>query len=95
MISRSSPVAFFCMKSHSGLPLRKPRLPSFGYMPEDRKKEGILEELPVQRNISLPSLADLSRWFNFIQFSQERRLAQQEVQELDIKTPFLHSWCAT
>jgi len=62
----------------------------FGYMPEDRKKEGILEELSVQRNISLPSLPELSRFPGFIQFSKERSLAQQEVEELDIKTPSLH-----
>jgi len=62
----------------------------FGYMPEDRKKEGILEELPVQRNISLPSLPDLTRFPGFILFSKERKLAQQEVEELDIKTPSLN-----
>jgi len=62
----------------------------FGYMPEDRKKEGILEELSVQRNISLPSLPDLSRFPGFIQFNKERDLARQEVDELDIKTPSLN-----
>jgi ribose transport system ATP-binding protein len=61
----------------------------FGYMPEDRKKEGVLEELSVQRNISLPSLVELSRLGGFIQFNKERSLAQQEVEELDIKTPSL------
>jgi ribose transport system ATP-binding protein len=62
----------------------------FGYMPEDRKKEGVLEELPVQRNVSLPSLSELSRLLGFIDFSKERSLAQQEVDELDIKTPSLN-----
>ncbi len=62
----------------------------FGYMPEDRKKEGVLEELSVQRNIALPSLAELSRLGGFIQFDKERSLAQQEVDELDIKTPTLN-----
>jgi ribose transport system ATP-binding protein len=62
----------------------------FGYMPEDRKKEGVLEELSVQRNISLPSLVELSRFGGFIQFNKERSLAQQEVEELDIKTPSLN-----
>jgi len=61
----------------------------FGYMPEDRKKEGVLEELPVQRNISLPSLADLARLLGFILSNKERELAQREVDELDIKTPSL------
>jgi ABC-type sugar transport system ATPase subunit len=61
----------------------------FGYMPEDRKKEGVLEELPVQRNISLPSLSDLARLLGFIRSNKERELAQREVDELDIKTPSL------
>ncbi|MHC1783243.1 MAG: sugar ABC transporter ATP-binding protein [Anaerolineaceae bacterium] len=61
----------------------------FGYLPEDRKKEGVLEELPVLRNISLPSLSDLSRFFGFIIFSRERRMAQSEVDELAIKTTSL------
>jgi ribose transport system ATP-binding protein len=58
----------------------------FGYMPEDRKKEGVLEELPVLRNISLPSLADISRFFGFILFDKEREMSEFEVKELDIKT---------
>jgi ribose transport system ATP-binding protein len=61
----------------------------FGYMPEDRKKEGVLEELSVQKNISLPSLVELSRWFGFIQFKKEREMAQFEVDKLDIKTTSL------
>ena len=61
----------------------------FGYMPEDRKKEGVLEELSVQKNISLPSLVEISRWFGLIQFKREREMAQFEVDKLDIKTPSL------
>jgi ribose transport system ATP-binding protein len=61
----------------------------FGYMPEDRKKEGVLEELSVQKNISLPSLVEISRWFGLIQFKREREMAQFEVDALDIKTPSL------
>jgi ribose transport system ATP-binding protein len=61
----------------------------FGYMPEDRKKEGVLEELPVQRNISLPSLRDISRFFGFIQFKNEREMAKFEVDQLNIKTTSL------
>jgi len=61
----------------------------FGYMPEDRKKEGVLEELPVRRNISLPSLRELSRILGFIQFDQETVMAQRQVDGLDIRTPSL------
>jgi ABC-type sugar transport system ATPase subunit len=61
----------------------------FGYMPEDRKKEGVLEEVSVQRNISLPSLSEISRFLGFILSKKEQELAQREVDELDIKTPSL------
>ncbi|MGD0706866.1 MAG: sugar ABC transporter ATP-binding protein [Anaerolineaceae bacterium] len=67
----------------------KAKAARFGYMPEDRKKEGVLEELPVQRNISLPSLADISRFFGSIRFRKEREMAEFEVKELDIKTTSL------
>lgn len=67
----------------------KAKTAHFGYMPEDRKKEGVLEELPVQRNISLPSLSEISRFLGFILSNKEQELAQQEVDELDIKTPSL------
>jgi ribose transport system ATP-binding protein len=60
-----------------------------GYMPEDRKKEGVLEELSVRRNISLPSLPRLSRWLGLIQFKREAAVAQQQVDGLDIRTPSL------
>jgi len=61
----------------------------FGYMPEDRKKEGVLEELPVQRNISLPSLSRLADALGLIRFDRERDLVEQKIRELDIKTPSL------
>ncbi len=61
----------------------------FGYMPEDRKKEGVLEELPVQRNIALPSLRDLAGFFGFINNEAERSLAQRQVEALNIRTPSL------
>ncbi len=61
----------------------------FGYMPEDRKKEGVLEELPVQRNIALPSLRELARFLGFINRDAERSLAQRQVEALNIRTPSL------
>ncbi|HVN55901.1 MAG TPA: sugar ABC transporter ATP-binding protein [Anaerolineaceae bacterium] len=60
-----------------------------GYMPEDRKKEGVLEELSVRRNIGLPSLAGLSNRFGWIDAKGERCLAQKEVDDLAIRTPSL------
>ncbi len=61
----------------------------FGYMPEDRKKEGVLEELPVHRNIALPSMRELAGFFGFINDRAERSLAQRQVEALNIRTPSL------
>ncbi len=61
----------------------------FGYMPEDRKKEGVLEELAIHRNIALPSMKELANFFGWIDSPAERALAQREVDALNIRTPSL------
>jgi ABC-type sugar transport system ATPase subunit len=56
------------------------------YLPEDRKTEGLLQELSVRRNISLAVLERIAA-LGFIDSAQERRIAQQQIDALDIKTP--------
>jgi ABC-type sugar transport system ATPase subunit len=58
-----------------------------GYMPEDRKKEGILEELSIQRNIGLALLRRLANTFGWINQEEEKKTAQEQVLNLQIKTP--------
>ena len=53
-------------------------------VPADRKREGVIEEMSVRRNLALPSLASLSR-FGFVRAAAERDLASRRVQELAIK----------
>jgi ABC-type sugar transport system ATPase subunit len=60
-----------------------------GYMPEDRKVEGVLAEAPVRRNISLAILPRLARRLGVIDRPAERSAAAQQSQALDIKTPSL------
>ncbi len=60
-----------------------------GFMPEDRKVEGVIADLPVQRNISLAILPGLINRLGLIDRSAERRAARRQVDELDIKTPSL------
>jgi ABC-type sugar transport system ATPase subunit len=60
-----------------------------GFMPEDRKVEGIIADLPVQRNISLAILPRLIHRLGLIDRSAERSTARRQVGELDIKTPSL------
>lgn len=57
-----------------------------GLVPEDRKEQGLVTGLSVQRNISLPLLRTLSR-FNVINTARERALAREFVQKLAIRTP--------
>jgi len=51
---------------------------------EDRKRYGVLLDWALDRNISLPSLADLRRWL-VIDRARERELADRAVRALDIR----------
>jgi ribose transport system ATP-binding protein len=57
-----------------------------GLVPEDRKDQGLVTGLSVQRNISMPLMRALSR-FNIINTSKEKALAREFVQKLTIRTP--------
>jgi ribose transport system ATP-binding protein len=54
--------------------------------PEDRKLEGLVLSMGVVENISLPSIAQATR-FGFIQRSRERMLAQRYLNRLAVKSP--------
>lgn len=60
-----------------------------GYMPEDRKREGLLEELSIQRNIALPILDRITSLLGVIKPGEERKAAQTQVDNLHIRTPSL------
>jgi len=55
-------------------------------VPEDRRGEGLVTEMTVCHNISLPSLKEYTR-FGLIQNGRERQTAQTQVESLKIKTP--------
>ncbi len=55
-------------------------------VPEDRRGEGLVVSMTVEENISLPSLGMFARWF-LIDRAQERRMAQEQITSLRIKTP--------
>jgi ribose transport system ATP-binding protein len=57
-----------------------------GFLPEDRKTQGLVQALAVRDNISLPSLERLARG-GMVSASKERALASKLVQDLRIKTP--------
>jgi len=59
-----------------------------GYLPEDRKSEGIIEELSVRDNIIL-ALQVMKGFFKPLSRKQAEEFANQYVRLLDIKTPSL------
>ena len=59
-------------------------------VPEDRKKEGLILELPVQQNIILSVLSRISIG-GFIRKRVKSKIVNQSVQALNIKTPSLNN----
>lgn len=60
----------------------------FGFVPEDRKTEGLFLNLGIMENTSLPSLERLSR-LGWVNRKQERMEVQGVSQRLKVKTPSL------
>jgi ribose transport system ATP-binding protein len=57
-----------------------------GFLPEDRKQQGLVLPLSVERNVSLSHLSALSR-FGVIDRRGERQQAEEEISRLRIRTP--------
>lgn len=60
-----------------------------GFLPEDRKREGLLLKMSVLHNISLPSINKISK-YGLIQSEGERQIARGQVKNLNIITPSLN-----
>jgi ribose transport system ATP-binding protein len=63
-----------------------------GYIPRERRVEGLVLFLPVSANVTLADLASLTR-HGLIDSSEERRLAKSWVERLKIKTPTINTLC--
>ena len=59
-----------------------------GFVPEDRKEQGLVLGLTVRENVALPNLDSMSR-FGFVRFAQETLRVKEYVQMLQIRTPSL------
>jgi len=57
---------------------------AFGLVPEDRKREGLFLDIDIARNISISSLAFLTR-LSWVMKQKETELAEQNVKDLDIR----------
>jgi ABC-type sugar transport system ATPase subunit len=62
-----------------------------GSLPEDRQNDGLLIDTAVQRNIGLAALPHLINGWGLIDRSAEQQTAQQQVHDLQIKTPALET----
>ncbi len=56
------------------------------YVPEDRRRHGVILDLPVAANTTLALLRRISR-HGFLDFRRERALAAEYVEKLGVKTP--------
>lgn len=65
-----------------------------GFVPEDRKLQGIIHNMTVKENISLPSLKENSK-LSFISFKYEKSLAAKFINKLKIKTPTINTMIDT
>ena len=63
-----------------------------GYIPRDRRVEGLVLFLPVAANITLADLGSLTR-HGLIDARAERRLAKSWVDRLKIRTPGINTLC--
>jgi ribose transport system ATP-binding protein len=59
-------------------------------VPENRRTEGLVVEMTVRENISLPSLGSCARG-GLIQRGRENALARRQVEALQVKTPGIES----
>ena len=63
-----------------------------GYIPRERRTEGLVLFLPVAANITLASLGELRR-YGLIDTRAERKLASEWVQRLRVRTPGIDALC--
>jgi rhamnose transport system ATP-binding protein len=75
------------VKTHIGSPAQAVKL-GIAYVPEDRRRYGVILEMPVAANATLAVLNRLSR-FGLMNFRRERTLAAEYVRGLSIKTASL------
>ncbi|HEY8485472.1 MAG TPA: sugar ABC transporter ATP-binding protein [Longimicrobiales bacterium] len=64
------------------------------YVPEDRRRHGVVLEMSVGANITLASLRAFSR-FGVLDFRREREVAAEYARRLGVKTPSIHARVAT
>jgi rhamnose transport system ATP-binding protein len=69
-------------------------LNNIAYLPEDRRKHGVILDLPIASNVTLASLKILSGKFG-LNFAKEKELAAEYTRRLGVKTPSIHDSVST
>ena len=64
------------------------------YLPEDRRKHGVILDFPISSNITLASLKILSG-YGGMNFRKEREIAAEYTRRLGVKTPSIHDSVST
>jgi rhamnose transport system ATP-binding protein len=64
------------------------------YLPEDRRRHGIVPDFPISSNITLASLKKLSSFVG-LDFGKEREIAADYTRRLGVKTPAIYSPAST
>ena len=64
------------------------------YVPEDRRRHGVVLEMPVSENVTLAALDNLSR-FGALDFRRERELAADYTKRLGVKTASIRALVST
>ena len=57
-----------------------------GYVTEDRKGEGIIQDMNLRENMTLPSMGLFERFFTISKF-KEKKIANEYIGKFDVKTP--------
>ncbi|MCB5202570.1 sugar ABC transporter ATP-binding protein [Neorhizobium sp. T786] len=72
------------------LTIRSPRdaiAAGLAYLSEDRKAQGLAVKMPVDANMTLANMEEVSNRFGFIDFAKHARVANEYVDLLNIRTP--------
>jgi rhamnose transport system ATP-binding protein len=64
------------------------------YLPEDRRRHGVVLDFPISSNITLASLKKLSG-FAGMDFGREREVAEEYTRRLGVKTPTIYNAVST
>ena len=65
-----------------------------GYVPEDRKRDGIVPQMSIRDNISLPVLGQVSR-LGWVRRSTENELATEQTRALGVSPPVIERGVST